>query len=203
MSALEKLNYLSLVSKICNELENHLNISDKDLAEFIIHLGKESETVEQFSEKLKENGADFPLSFAETLLVLITKMLPKKKSTTETKPKAEPRPESSTYEGNAGIFKKEESDDNAQRSELAQKFPGLALANKRPEPLEQKPLVPVKEEPMSPKEERHSRDSRRDERDRDSRRDRDRDRERDRRDRDRDRDRERDRYRDRDDRDER
>ena len=34
---LEKLNYLSLVAKVCKELENHHSISDKDLAEYIIH----------------------------------------------------------------------------------------------------------------------------------------------------------------------
>ena len=31
MDELEKLEYLSLVSKICTELENHLGINDKDL----------------------------------------------------------------------------------------------------------------------------------------------------------------------------
>ena len=37
LSELEKLEKFSLVSKICTELENHLNLNDKDLAEFIIH----------------------------------------------------------------------------------------------------------------------------------------------------------------------
>lgn len=31
---LKKLEYLSLVSKVCTELDNHLGISDKDLGEF-------------------------------------------------------------------------------------------------------------------------------------------------------------------------
>lgn len=31
MDEVEKLEYLSLVSKICTELENHLGINDKDL----------------------------------------------------------------------------------------------------------------------------------------------------------------------------
>ena len=31
MSELEKLEYLSLVSKICTELDNHLGLNDKDL----------------------------------------------------------------------------------------------------------------------------------------------------------------------------
>lgn len=35
MDELEKLEHLSLVSKICTELENHLSINDKDLGWFI------------------------------------------------------------------------------------------------------------------------------------------------------------------------
>lgn len=35
MDELEKLEHLSLVSKICTELENHLELNDKDLGELI------------------------------------------------------------------------------------------------------------------------------------------------------------------------
>ena len=35
MDELEKLEDLSLVSKICTELENHLGMNDKDLGEYI------------------------------------------------------------------------------------------------------------------------------------------------------------------------
>lgn len=35
MDELEKLEHLSLVSKICTELENHLGINDKDLGEHL------------------------------------------------------------------------------------------------------------------------------------------------------------------------
>ena len=38
MDELLQLEGLSLVSKVCTELENHLGISDKVLAEFIIEL---------------------------------------------------------------------------------------------------------------------------------------------------------------------
>ena len=31
MDELEKLEYLSLVSKVCTELDNHLGLNDKDL----------------------------------------------------------------------------------------------------------------------------------------------------------------------------
>ncbi len=32
---LKKLEYLSLVSKVCTELDNHLGINDKDLGKFV------------------------------------------------------------------------------------------------------------------------------------------------------------------------
>lgn len=35
MDEVEKLEYLSLVSKICTELENHLGMNDKDLGMLI------------------------------------------------------------------------------------------------------------------------------------------------------------------------
>ena len=38
MDELEKLEELSLVSKICTELENHLGMNDKDLGKYINYL---------------------------------------------------------------------------------------------------------------------------------------------------------------------
>lgn len=39
MEEVEQLEYLSLVSKVCTELENHLGMNDKDLGElFGIHI---------------------------------------------------------------------------------------------------------------------------------------------------------------------
>lgn len=55
---LEKLEKISLVSKICTELENHLGISDKDLAEFIIHLAEKNDTFDAFKKALHESGGD-------------------------------------------------------------------------------------------------------------------------------------------------
>ena len=96
MDELEKLENLSLVSKICTELENHLGMNDKDLgkrvilynstsfalwsiiynlrslkhtiAEFIIHLAGKCSTLEKFKKKLAENGAEFPVRTLENNL---------------------------------------------------------------------------------------------------------------------------------------
>lgn len=37
MDELEKLEHLSLVSKICTELENHLGLNDKDLGKYFFN----------------------------------------------------------------------------------------------------------------------------------------------------------------------
>ncbi|XP_058725361.1 probable pre-mRNA-splicing factor ATP-dependent RNA helicase DEAH5 isoform X1 [Vicia villosa] len=74
----KKLDYLSLVSKVCTELESHTGTGDKVLAEFITDLGQSSESVEEFDSKLKENGAEMPDYFVRTLLTIIHAILPPK-----------------------------------------------------------------------------------------------------------------------------
>ncbi|GJX91829.1 probable pre-mRNA-splicing factor ATP-dependent RNA helicase DEAH5 [Tanacetum coccineum] len=76
--SLKKLEYLSLVSKVCTELESHLGFADKTLAEFITDLGRKCLTVDEFDKKLKKNGADLPDYFVRTLLNVIHAILPPK-----------------------------------------------------------------------------------------------------------------------------
>ncbi|XP_034309636.2 ATP-dependent RNA helicase DHX8 [Magallana gigas] len=113
MDELQKLEYLSLVSKVCTELENHLGLNDKDLAEFIIHLAEKNDTFEKFKKALDENGAEFADSLVANLLRLIQKMKPK--------PKAEVK-----------LKKEEEIDNETLKSHIEIKkklFPGLAIAD--------------------------------------------------------------------------
>uniref|UniRef100_A0A3Q1APE4 RNA helicase n=1 Tax=Amphiprion ocellaris TaxID=80972 RepID=A0A3Q1APE4_AMPOC len=56
---LSQLEYLSLVSKVCTELDNHLGISDKDLAEFVISLAEKQTSFDGFKALLVQNGAEF------------------------------------------------------------------------------------------------------------------------------------------------
>ncbi|KAI7727176.1 hypothetical protein M8C21_026989, partial [Ambrosia artemisiifolia] len=79
--SLKKLEYLSLVSKVCTELESHLGFGDKVLAEFITEIGRKCETVDEFDIKLKENGAEMPDYFVRTLLTIIHAILPPKRKT--------------------------------------------------------------------------------------------------------------------------
>ncbi|KAI3701398.1 hypothetical protein L6452_26434 [Arctium lappa] len=76
--SLKKLEYLSLVSKVCTELESHLGFGDKVLAEFITEICRKCETVDEFDSKLKENGAEMPDYFVRTLLTIIHAILPPK-----------------------------------------------------------------------------------------------------------------------------
>ncbi|PWA59672.1 ATP-dependent RNA helicase [Artemisia annua] len=69
--SLKKLEYLSLVSKVCTELESHLGFTDKVLAEFITDLGRKCLTHEEFDTKLKQSGADLPDYFVRTLFLTI------------------------------------------------------------------------------------------------------------------------------------
>nr|XP_009860657.1 ATP-dependent RNA helicase DHX8 [Ciona intestinalis] len=79
MDELEKLEYLSLVSKVCTELDNHLGMNDKDLAEFIISIADKHPSLPKFSKVLKKKGAEFPETFTKNLLSLIQRMRPPKK----------------------------------------------------------------------------------------------------------------------------
>ncbi|XP_066599381.1 ATP-dependent RNA helicase DHX8 [Prorops nasuta] len=108
MDGLETLENLSLASRICIELENHLGLNDTDLAKFIIHLADKNNTFDTFKRVLIENGAEFSDSFIANLLRIINHMKPLKLVSTQNDP---------------SISKK----DN-----LAAKFPALAIPNDEP-----------------------------------------------------------------------
>jgi ATP-dependent RNA helicase DHX8/PRP22 len=135
MDELEQLEHLSLVSKICTELENHLSINDKDLgkeikeifvydynsrtflAEFIIHLAEQNPRLEDFRKELVKNGAEFSDSFTSNLMRIICLMKPKLKK-------------------KAGQHPAEEV--GSEKDVLAMRFPGLAIPNKLIEDDEKK-----------------------------------------------------------------
>lgn len=77
---LYKLEYLSLVSKIATEVENHLGISDRVLAEFVISLHDQSGSLKAFQQKLDDAGAEFSGAFVETIDRLIRTLHPRHKA---------------------------------------------------------------------------------------------------------------------------
>lgn len=53
---MEELERLSLVSRVCVELDNHFGLADKDVAEFIIYLATENPTFDKFKKSITKEG---------------------------------------------------------------------------------------------------------------------------------------------------
>ncbi|TDZ15615.1 Pre-mRNA-splicing factor ATP-dependent RNA helicase prp22 [Colletotrichum orbiculare MAFF 240422] len=79
MDDLLNLELLSLVSRVTSELQNHLGVSDKTLAEFIIAQRVDSKDYDVFKQKLAAIGADLPPSLIESVDRLVLTMHPKMK----------------------------------------------------------------------------------------------------------------------------
>lgn len=105
MDELESLEYLSLVSNICTELDNHLGINDKDVAEFIIHLAQKNGTYDGFRTELAANQVEFPDSFTSNLYRIILKMLPSASKKTEAENRTESQSEQSRQLTDAALRK--------------------------------------------------------------------------------------------------
>src|SRR5690349_5379111 len=72
-----ELELLSLVSKVTSELQNHLGISEKVLAEFIISQRLECKSFSEFKAKLAENGGgSWPDSLFDSIERLVQTMHP-------------------------------------------------------------------------------------------------------------------------------
>nr|XP_051200232.1 probable pre-mRNA-splicing factor ATP-dependent RNA helicase DEAH5 [Lolium perenne] len=69
--AMRRLTDLSLVSKVCSELEAHGGVGDRHLAEFIVHLARRSPSVAEFHARLREHDFQAPDYLARTLHTLI------------------------------------------------------------------------------------------------------------------------------------
>lgn len=113
MDDLASLELLSLVSRITSELNNHVGINDKTLAEFVIDQhAKSGGKLSEFKNSMAALGADFPNSLVESIDRLIRTMHPKYK-----------------------MEKQAAQSDMDELSALASKakmFSGLAVPDKRP-----------------------------------------------------------------------
>ena len=113
MDELQKLEHLSLVSKICSELDNHYNMNDKDLAEFIIDLAEKNPSTSAFKKALVDNGAEFADSFIDNILRIIKHMKPKSSSSS------------------ADAKKTSEKVPKTKVEKMAQSFPFLSIPDDR------------------------------------------------------------------------
>lgn len=110
MDDLASLELLSLVSKVTSELQNHLGISDKTLAEFVIDQHSRCSSLSEFRSTLEAMGADFPHSLVESVDRLILTMHPKYKGKANGKdpalhPSEEAREDPDVLEQKTRIFK--------------------------------------------------------------------------------------------------
>ena len=81
MDGLESFELLSLTSKVSSELQNHLGINEKTLAEFIIAQHSKCKTFDEFKSSLEQMGAEFPQSLVESIDRLVLARHPKYKRT--------------------------------------------------------------------------------------------------------------------------
>ncbi|KAM6490757.1 P-loop containing nucleoside triphosphate hydrolase protein [Amanita muscaria] len=78
---LENLEYLLLVAKITQEINNHIALQNKEATEFIIHLHEQSKgDLTVFKDALSSLDADLPASLIESVDRLILSMHPKYKN---------------------------------------------------------------------------------------------------------------------------
>jgi len=80
MADLNNLEFIALVAKVTDELQNHVGVADKTLAEFIIDQHAQSKGLENFEKQLKDIGAEFPKSLTESIDRLILTLHPKYKT---------------------------------------------------------------------------------------------------------------------------
>ncbi|KAL2364148.1 hypothetical protein RJZ56_002909 [Blastomyces dermatitidis] len=119
MDDLESLELFSLVSKVTTELQNHLGVNDKTLAEFVIDQHLKCSSFAEFKRALDEIGADFPQSLIESIDRLVLTLHPKFKGKQK---------ESSRDNEQNG---KDEGLDELERK--ARVFKGLAVPDKVPQ----------------------------------------------------------------------
>ncbi|MCJ1482136.1 DEAH-box ATP-dependent RNA helicase prp22 [Schaereria dolodes] len=118
MDDLESLELLSLVSTVTSELQNHLGISDKTLAEFVIAQHSKCSTISEFKAQLEAFDAGFPQSLVESIDRLVLTMHPRYKTQ---------RAKSSINDGGRA----EEDLDKMERKKRI--FKGLALPDQDPQ----------------------------------------------------------------------
>lgn len=114
MDDLLNLELLSLVSKVTSELQNHVGVGDKTLAEFLIAHRLESRDSSDFRNKLDKLGADFPPSLVDSIDRLVLALHPK-------------------FKGENGQANGEEHRHRSRTLQEKEKvFSGLALADREP-----------------------------------------------------------------------
>ncbi|PHH71444.1 hypothetical protein CDD82_6503 [Ophiocordyceps australis] len=80
MDQLPDIGLLSLISRVASELQNHVGASDKTLAEFLIAQRLESQSIDDFRQKIDGMGDLLPPSLVESIDRLVLTLHPKFRS---------------------------------------------------------------------------------------------------------------------------
>jgi len=159
---LYQLEFLSLVNKITQEIDNHTGLNDKTIAEFVINLHDQSnKSLADFKAKLKETGADFSDSFIESVDRLILNLHPKyKKKKTKSVVNGGSNEEISEVERKKRMFPglavKDKEVPPAVADDVFLKELGDLVAGKRSRPLEDSDGPAPKRQNRSPSPRRRS-----------------------------------------------
>jgi hypothetical protein len=139
MNEIERLQYISLCSKLSSEIFNQIGIKDKVLTEYVIDRAIEARDEDDFIEMMNQDGSEFGLQFCVSIYNSVYKMLPSSYIRKKKEPEARPAPiktggPQNTKSGN-GLFGPNEDyiPNNLPKDELAKRFPGLSLANNNDE----------------------------------------------------------------------
>ena len=132
---LAKFKEFALVKKIMYECEKHLSIKEKWLAEYIIHLAKEAESVDEFRSKLIEGEAEFEDDTIYSIFQATCKLYPQSKRVGyrqgDTMTIATEQLEKSGLDLQSDRYR-----DLKERSKLSELFPSLAMPNLNKDELE-------------------------------------------------------------------
>ncbi|KAK4145990.1 uncharacterized protein C8A04DRAFT_10200 [Dichotomopilus funicola] len=140
MDDLESLELLSLVSKVTSELQNHLGVNEKTLAEFVIAQRVECASFSEFKAKLAAFGAEFPPSLVESIDRLVQTMHPKVKGQKST----------ADYDG--------DGKQGRSTGEQTKTFKGLSIPDKEVEAMDDTFALLESLEPKRPERERPERE---------------------------------------------
>jgi ATP-dependent RNA helicase DHX8/PRP22 len=125
-SELLRLQKLSLLGRVCSELQNHIGSGDKDLAEFVIHLADGVHTANEFHSTLIANGADFTPALANSLFALICQMDPSRAAAKI----------QSTSNSTKDTFERDGVQSSSGNRPSAKKYFGLAIPDSTPLSIE-------------------------------------------------------------------
>lgn len=136
-SAMEKLQLLSLVDKLTNDIKTFIGLEDKSLAEFIIDLHQKSSNkgkdVESFRHSLVQVGADFPQELVEKINETILKLHPSYKKAKNSAQSSSAKVEPSQSQARPGFSALsipdsepviDETDGNTQRDQTTSRHSG-------------------------------------------------------------------------------